>query len=70
MSSAAKNSPKSKSLATTSANGKSVTQIVFPIVGFGASAGGLEVFTQLLSHLPENTGSPLTQWLTLGPDGS
>jgi two-component system, chemotaxis family, CheB/CheR fusion protein len=29
---------------------------VFPIVGIGASAGGLEAFTQLLSHLPSDTG--------------
>jgi len=28
----------------------------FPIVGIGASAGGLEAFTQLLEHLPANTG--------------
>ena len=28
----------------------------FPVVGIGASAGGLEAFTQLLSHLPINTG--------------
>ena len=28
----------------------------FPIVGIGASAGGLEAFTQLLSHLPARTG--------------
>ena len=28
----------------------------FPIVGIGASAGGLEAFTQLLSHLPADTG--------------
>src|SRR5579883_1852242 len=27
-----------------------------PIVGVGASAGGLEAFSQLLTHLPENTG--------------
>src|SRR5271166_5685947 len=26
------------------------------IVGVGASAGGLEAFTELLSHLPDNTG--------------
>jgi two-component system CheB/CheR fusion protein len=26
------------------------------IVGIGASAGGLEAFTELLSHLPDNTG--------------
>lgn len=29
---------------------------LFPIVGIVASAGGLEAFTQLLSHLPINTG--------------
>src|SRR5574337_808964 len=28
----------------------------FPIVGVGASAGGLEAFRELLHHLPENTG--------------
>lgn len=28
----------------------------FPIVGIVASAGGLEAFSQLLSHLPTNTG--------------
>jgi two-component system, chemotaxis family, CheB/CheR fusion protein len=28
----------------------------FPIVGIGASAGGLEAFTQLLEHLPADTG--------------
>src|SRR5262245_714903 len=28
----------------------------FPIVGIGASAGGLEAVTQLLKHLPTNTG--------------
>lgn len=28
----------------------------FPVVGVGASAGGLEAFTQLLGNLPANTG--------------
>src|SRR5947208_15762642 len=28
----------------------------FPIVGIGASAGGLEAFTKLLEHLPADTG--------------
>jgi two-component system CheB/CheR fusion protein len=28
----------------------------FPVVGIGASAGGLEAFTQLLRHLPIDTG--------------
>src|SRR5438270_9603353 len=33
------------------------TQVIkkFPIVGIGASAGGLEAVTQLLTHLPANT---------------
>jgi two-component system CheB/CheR fusion protein len=29
---------------------------LFPIVGIGASAGGLEAFTQLLNHLPADIG--------------
>ena len=29
---------------------------LFPIVGIGASAGGLEAFSQLLHHLPRDTG--------------
>ncbi|MBW3585466.1 MAG: ATPase, partial [Cyanobacteria bacterium 0813] len=29
---------------------------LFPVVGIGASAGGLEAFTELLSHLPIDTG--------------
>ncbi|WGV24338.1 chemotaxis protein CheB [Halotia branconii] len=29
---------------------------LFPIVGLGASAGGLEAYTQLLNHLPKDTG--------------
>ncbi len=28
----------------------------FPVVGIGASAGGLEAFSELLSHLPTDTG--------------
>jgi two-component system, chemotaxis family, CheB/CheR fusion protein len=28
----------------------------FPVVGIGASAGGLEAFTELLRHLPEKVG--------------
>jgi two-component system CheB/CheR fusion protein len=29
---------------------------LFPVVGIGASAGGLEAFSELLRHLPEKTG--------------
>ena len=32
------------------------SDVLFPIVGIAASAGGLEAFTQLLSHLPLDTG--------------
>src|SRR4028119_2457238 len=32
------------------------TEAAFPIVGIAASAGGLEAFTELLSHLPTDTG--------------
>jgi two-component system CheB/CheR fusion protein len=35
---------------------KSTNNKSFPVVGIGASAGGLEAFTQLLQHLPSNTG--------------
>ncbi len=34
----------------------SATLADFPIVGVGASAGGLEAFSQLLAHLPSDTG--------------
>jgi nitrogen-specific signal transduction histidine kinase len=31
---------------------------IFPVVGIGASAGGLEAMTLLLQHLPKGTGMP------------
>lgn len=40
----------------------------FPIVGIGASAGGLEAFTQLLSHLPNDTGMGFVMIQHLSPD--
>src|SRR5579872_2751881 len=33
-----------------------IAESAFPIVGVGASAGGLEAFSQLLEHLPSTTG--------------
>ena len=39
----------------------------FPIVGVGASAGGLEAFTQLLAHLPIDTGVALVLIQHLDP---
>src|SRR3982750_4209761 len=35
---------------------KDIRQKHFPIVGVGASAGGLEAFSELLKHLPAHTG--------------
>ena len=40
----------------------------FPIVGVAASAGGLEAFTQLLSHLPSDTGMAFVLIQHLSPD--
>ncbi|MEX0802969.1 MAG: chemotaxis protein CheB, partial [Candidatus Binatia bacterium] len=37
-------------------SGEQPASAPFPVVGVGASAGGLEAFTQLLSALPDNTG--------------
>jgi two-component system CheB/CheR fusion protein len=39
----------------------------FPIVGVGASAGGLEAFTQLLEELPSDTGAALVLIQHLDP---
>jgi two-component system CheB/CheR fusion protein len=36
--------------------GAAIAGAAFPIVGVGASAGGLDAFTQLLKHLPTDTG--------------
>lgn len=40
----------------------------FPIVGVAASAGGLEAFTQLLSHLPIDTGMAFVLIQHLAPN--
>src|SRR3989337_3790488 len=40
----------------TQKNSNSRTKGNFPIVGIGASAGGLEAFEELLQNLPTNTG--------------
>ena len=42
---------------TTSSRSSSISNNnLFPIVGIGASAGGLEAFTRLIRSLPDNTG--------------
>jgi two-component system CheB/CheR fusion protein len=49
-------SPASTAVIVRPAAGESVEGSFPPIVGIGASAGGLEAFTELLSHLPDDTG--------------
>lgn len=44
------------------------TDAPFPIVGIAASAGGLEAFTGLLSHLPIDTGMAFVLIQHLAPD--
>src|SRR6266446_9082749 len=49
--------PKARPIAAqTGAEGQPSRNEPFPIVGIGASAGGLEAFTKLLKHLPADTG--------------
>src|SRR5947199_749801 len=45
-----------RSVSRSSPSAESSSSKLFPIVGIGASAGGLEAFSDLLSHLPEKTG--------------
>ncbi len=42
--------------AATSRAELSSARVICPVVGIGASAGGLEAFTRLLEHLPATTG--------------
>ena len=49
-------------------DGVTTSRINFPIVGIGASAGGLEAFTLLLKHLPTDTGMAFVLVQHLDPD--
>ncbi|MDZ7952344.1 CheR family methyltransferase [Nostoc sp. DedQUE09] len=44
------------------------TDAPFPIVGIAASAGGLEAFTELIAHLPADTGMAFVLIQHLSPD--
>src|SRR5437016_7096314 len=55
-------------VAQTSAEGQPSRNESFPIVGIGASAGGLDAFTQLLRHLPAQTGMAFVLVQHLDPD--
>src|SRR6478672_9844177 len=50
------NIPESIAPAALDSEQPAKTDAPFPIVGIAASAGGLEAFTELLSHLPSDTG--------------
>ena len=55
-------------LKTSKAVGAELTKSDFLIVGVGASAGGLEAFTQLLQALPPDTGMSFVLVQHLDPD--
>jgi two-component system CheB/CheR fusion protein len=62
------NDPNAQSPPPTPASGDGEEIITpFPIVGIGASAGGLEAFRQLLSKLPRNPGMSLLMVQHLEP---
>lgn len=44
------------------------TDALFPVVGIAASTGGLEAFTELISHLPTDTGMAFVLIQHLSPD--
>jgi two-component system CheB/CheR fusion protein len=68
MSSESKKLPQIEPAVTAIGGEQSIAQNPFPIVGIGASAGGLEAFTQLLSRLPERTGMAFVLVQHLDPD--
>ncbi|MBD2527784.1 chemotaxis protein CheB, partial [Nostoc sp. FACHB-133] len=49
-------------------NQPSQTNAPFPVVGIAASAGGLEAFTELIRHLPTDTGMAFVLIQHLSPD--
>ncbi|MEG4417629.1 CheR family methyltransferase [Microcoleus sp. LAD1_D5] len=62
------NTPESIAPAALDSQHLTETDAPFPIVGIAASAGGLEAFTGLLSHLPSDTGMAFVLIQHLAPD--
>lgn len=48
--------PQTASVVSETGEVKQIRERAFPVVGIGASAGGLEAFTQVLEFLPADTG--------------
>ncbi len=62
------NTPESIAPATLDSEQLVTTDAPFPIVGIAASAGGLEAFSELLSHLPIDTGMAFVLIQHLDPE--
>ncbi|MEG3896420.1 MULTISPECIES: chemotaxis protein CheB [unclassified Microcoleus] len=62
------NTPESIAPAALDSQQLPETEAPFPIVGIAASAGGLEAFTELLNHLPTDTGMAFVLIQHLAPD--
>ena len=62
------NTPESIAPAALDSEQSAKTDAPFPIVGIAASAGGLEAFTELLGHLPVDTGMAFVLIQHLAPD--
>jgi len=62
------NTPASIAPATIDIEQSAKTDAPFPIVGIAASAGGLEAFTELLTHLPVDTGMAFVLIQHLAPN--
>jgi len=60
--------PKRKKAPSKKITGKELLPKPFPIVGFGASAGGIEAFTELLRHLDSDLGMAYVLIMHLSPN--
>jgi two-component system CheB/CheR fusion protein len=60
--------PKHKKLSSKKIGAKELLPKPFPIVGFGASAGGIEAFTELLRHLDSDLGMAYVLIMHLSPN--